>query len=355
MSECKQFRVDQSEHINIIVREHQQRLKPIPTNNFPKIPRHRKKRLSSYSSKTAQQSNAAKLQSVPKIAVQPTPPITISTPPPAQETEVVNRPIQESVQKSKVQFNVSNFLEETCGGNVVNLKISDIPRNLAVADYLELLELLKQEAIYLEVDIEKTVKIESPTAARKHVLDLERNLIKVMPLMNLLTNLVKFSHMHEEHLKTNPGTEMIVSRQKESIETLVYTIHQLEHDVLSGNCDISALVCQLEYCDVQDGREADQVVTVLTRHQTRMESLASVQTQCEEELLVLRREVQAYVGSNISSQTSILMLNIDTQLGVVMVTLSQVDMVAIIECRNPTYFCPVLDWKEETGLLRTCQ
>ena len=63
--------------------------------------------------------------------------------------------------------------------------------------YVETLEVLKLTAIELENDIEKTEKIESPTEARQHVHDLEKKLIKVMPQMNLISDLVKFTRLYE--------------------------------------------------------------------------------------------------------------------------------------------------------------
>ena len=69
------------------------------------------------------------------------------------------------------------------------MKIKDL-KDLPPKYYVETLEVLKLTAIDLENDIEKTEKIESPTEARQHVQDLERKLIKVMPQMNLMSDLV---------------------------------------------------------------------------------------------------------------------------------------------------------------------
>ena len=71
----------------------------------------------------------------------------------------------------------------------------------------------------------------------------------------------------------------------------------------------------------------DSVLTQITSEQARLEALASAQTETEEGLLGLRREVQSYVGSKISGAgngSGLFMLNIDTQLGMVMLTLSQI-------------------------------
>ena len=54
-----------------------------------------------------------------------------------------------------------------------------------------------------------------------------------------------------------------------------------------------------------------------------LERLTEVQAVCDEKVMSLRRNVQSYVGSNINSSASIFMLNIDTQLGLVMMTLNQ--------------------------------
>ena len=54
-----------------------------------------------------------------------------------------------------------------------------------------------------------------------------------------------------------------------------------------------------------------------------MERLALAQTDCEEKVMSLRSNVQRYVGSNINSTASIFMLNIDSQLGLVMMMLNQ--------------------------------
>ena len=85
-----------------------------------------------------------------------------------------------------------------------------------------------------------------------------------------------------------------------------------------------------EYSNGCVKNEMKSLIEDLTDHQEMLERLSLVQSECEESLLSIRRQVQSYVGSNISSSSSIIMLNIDTQLGVVMVTLSQVSSVIII-------------------------
>ena len=78
--------------------------------------------------------------------------------------------------------------------------------------------MLKLKAIELENEIEKTDKINSPTEARGHVQHLERKLIKVMPMMNLMSDLVKFSRMFEDQKNKQPGTDSLVMKQEESIK-----------------------------------------------------------------------------------------------------------------------------------------
>ena len=54
-----------------------------------------------------------------------------------------------------------------------------------------------------------------------------------------------------------------------------------------------------------------------------MERLTEAQAVCEEKVMLLRRHVQSYVGSNIKSTASLFLLNIDTELGLVMMMLNQ--------------------------------
>ena len=79
-------------------------------------------------------------------------------------------------------------------------------------------EMLKLKAIELENEIEKTDKIASPTEARGHVQHLERKLIKVMPMMNLMSDLVKFSRMFEDQKNKQTGMDSLVVKQEESIK-----------------------------------------------------------------------------------------------------------------------------------------
>ena len=230
--------------------EHQRKQKPIPTNNFPKVLPRRKKRSSSFP-----QHNTAKPRVIPDVDSVPISANTLSTnvqskvnlsrihsgrdnPPDI----VISRPSVPHDDHSKMTL--SNLISETCDGDVRNLKISDIC-SVNPSHYLEILELLKQEAINLEVEIEKTVKIENPVEARNHVHHLEKSLIKVMPLMNLLTSLVKLHQLQEDHLRCNSNIETIVSKQRTSIEKLLIKIHQLESDVLNTNCSISKCVYDL--------------------------------------------------------------------------------------------------------------
>lgn len=90
--------------------------------------------------------------------------------------------------------------------------------NLPSCHYFEVLEILKLKAIELENEIEKTDKMSSPTEARGHVRHLERKLIEVMPMMNLMSDLVKFSRMFEDQKNKQPGMDSIVVKQEESIK-----------------------------------------------------------------------------------------------------------------------------------------
>ena len=80
------------------------------------------------------------------------------------------------------------------------------------------MEILKLKAIELEKEIEKIDKMNSPTEARGHVRHLERKLIEVMPMMNLMSDLVKFSRMFEDQKNKQPGMDSIVVKQEESIK-----------------------------------------------------------------------------------------------------------------------------------------
>ena len=80
--------------------------------------------------------------------------------------------------------------------------------------------MLKLKAIELQNDTEKIDKIESPTAARRHVQDLERKLIKVMPQMNLMSDLVKFTQLSDQYKQNDQqgSDESFVAKQGESIK-----------------------------------------------------------------------------------------------------------------------------------------
>ena len=123
--------------------------------------------------------------------------------------------------------------------------------------------MLKLKAIELENEIEKTDKINSPTEARGHVQHLERKLIKVMPMMNLMSDLVKFSRMFEDQKNKQPGTDSLVMKQEESIKVGIVSnhavreewqhnfqlvlceIHQLESDILEMTSGVSSNTYQL--------------------------------------------------------------------------------------------------------------
>ena len=69
------------------------------------------------------------------------------------------------------------------------------------------------------------------------------------------------------------------------------------------------------------------VLAELTSEQARLEALASAQSEAEEALLALRTDVQSYVARRITGAgngSGVFMLNVDTQLGMVMLALSQI-------------------------------
>ncbi len=69
------------------------------------------------------------------------------------------------------------------------------------------------------------------------------------------------------------------------------------------------------------------VLAQLTSEQARLEALASAQSEAEEALLALRSEVQSFVAGRITGAgngSGVFMLNVDTQLGMVMLALSQI-------------------------------
>ena len=69
------------------------------------------------------------------------------------------------------------------------------------------------------------------------------------------------------------------------------------------------------------------VLAELTSEQTRLEALASAQSEAEEAILALRTDVQSYVARRITGAgngSGVFMLNVDTQLGMVMLALSQI-------------------------------
>ena len=249
---------------------HQNKQRPLPRNNFPKIPRRSKhKRLSSNkhqhsqprpapepdasyrdftasSTATARNypnaSNAtASIQSDRNNSVQKsftTPNVTATS-----ETSVIHEDKSSRVQtpviivstplikktksnekllkRDKSYTELSKLLSDKFQGNIENLNIPDI-RLISPGQFIDVLEMLKQKAINLEVEIQKTAKIESPTEARQHIQSLERSLIKVMPLMNLLTSLVRFNHMYEEHKRSDSREDDTVFNKKKVIEVKTY-------------------------------------------------------------------------------------------------------------------------------------
>ena len=90
--------------------------------------------------------------------------------------------------------------------------------------------MLKIKVIELENEIEKTDKIDSATEARTHVQHLERKLIKVMPMMNLMSDLVKFSRMFEDQKNKQPGTDSLVMKQEESIKVGIVSNHAVREE-----------------------------------------------------------------------------------------------------------------------------
>ena len=69
------------------------------------------------------------------------------------------------------------------------------------------------------------------------------------------------------------------------------------------------------------------LLSQLTSEQARLEALASAQSEAEQGLLVLRSDVQRYVAGRIKGAgngSGVFMLNVDTQLGMVMLALSQI-------------------------------
>ena len=263
-------------HLSALAVSHQNKQRPLPSNNFPKIPRPRhksknkRKRSSSthshsnvyptFVTSTASTTNSNKsttaetysdnankpIQEDPTKFAKPqvheliessqssctfysqqhmqmNPRIIVSQPQP----QYVKLPIKQKNETASnllkntdsAKLDLNSILNDKCDGNIENLMIADI-KFVNPIFFIEMLDLLKQKVIQLEMEIEKTVKIENPTEARKHVQDLESSLIKVMPLMNLLTSLVRFNLMYEEYQKKNLRVELIISQQKENIEVV---------------------------------------------------------------------------------------------------------------------------------------
>ena len=249
---------------------HQNKQRPLPRNNFPKIPRRSKhKRLSSHkhqhsqprpapepdasyrdftasSTTTARNypnaSNAtASIQSDRNNSVQKsftTPNVTatsetsvihedkssrVQTPVIIVSTPLIKKTMsnEKLLKRDKSYTELSKLLSDKFQGNIENLNIPDI-RLISPCQFIDVLEMLKQKAINLEIEIQKTAKIESPTEARQHIQSLERSLIKVMPLMNLLTSLVRFNHMYEEHKRSDSREDDTVFNKKEVIEVKTY-------------------------------------------------------------------------------------------------------------------------------------
>ena len=241
----------------------QNKQRPLPRNNFPKIPRRGKhKRLSSnkhrynqprpapepdasYRNFTAPStrhnqdaSNAtAMIQSDRNNPVQKfctTPNVTaksessvlyeespsrVQTPVIIVSTPIIekSRSNEKLPKREKSYTELSKLLSDKFQGNIENIQIPDI-RLINPGQFIDVLEMLKQKAIKLEIEIQKTAKIESPTEARRHIQSLERSLIRVMPLMNLLTSLVRFNHMYEEYQRSDSREEENVLNKRKIIQ-----------------------------------------------------------------------------------------------------------------------------------------
>ena len=120
-------------------------------------------------------------------------------------------------KREKSYTELSKLLSDKFQGNIENIQIPDI-RLINPGQFIDVLEMLKQKAIKLEIEIQKTAKIESPTEARRHIQSLERSLIRVMPLMNLLTSLVRFNHMYEEYQRSDSREEENVLNKRKIIQ-----------------------------------------------------------------------------------------------------------------------------------------
>ena len=121
------------------------------------------------------------------------------------------------IKREKSYTELSKLLSDKFHGNIENIQIPDI-RLINPGQFIDVLEMLKQKAIKLEIEIQKTAKIESPTEARRHIQSLERSLIRVMPLMNLLTSLVRFNHMYEEYQRSDSREEENVLNKRKIIQ-----------------------------------------------------------------------------------------------------------------------------------------
>ena len=108
---------------------------------------------------------------------------------------------------------------------MADVRIQDLV-DLPSCHYFEVLEFVKLKVIELETEIEKTEKIDSAAEARTHVQHLERKLIKVMPMMNLMSDLVKFSRMFEDQKNKQPGMDSLVVKQEESIKVRIRDMNE---------------------------------------------------------------------------------------------------------------------------------
>ena len=230
----------------------------MPSNNFPKIPRRSKHKRTSSKGYQRPKGESSSVPPKPTNAIAPETPrnqhetntafvhnrpdiIKIPTTATTKNTRLDNKIVAQenklcnpnplivvSKPKTDNRFNqkeklldLDTFLSDKCKGDLDNLKIPDIV-HLNPCYYIEILDILKQKAIHMENEIAKTAKIDCPVEARKHVQNLETSLIKVMPLMNLLTSLLRFNIMFDDYIKSNPSSaEIEVLQQKNNIEVSI--------------------------------------------------------------------------------------------------------------------------------------
>ena len=116
-------------------------------------------------------------------------------------------------------FLLNHFSFQNLGGKIENISCQDLV-HLNCDLYFLILQKLKEKAIEIENLIEKTKGISDHEIERTRLSELEKEVIKVIPTMNLVRTLVKLSSLYQGHPQGDERSRNIsspvLSKKKQS-------------------------------------------------------------------------------------------------------------------------------------------